>query len=384
MPLGPCDHQSPSPETGRRKLSRRGLIGGAAAASLAGAGLTTVGSSATAHAASDPVVIDGLTITRIKDLTGPRITGRFGVHWTDLGIPGRCPDGRTFYVFGDTFGPTWGENWRSPVGLWSRTTDVEKGVRFSGTPGRRWARQLIPYEHDENNISTIIPSDVITLGDTMYLHAVVNRGFGNVIWSGIWTSQDNGDTWQDSGARFPADKYGGRWQLAAWDLGDDGWVYVLTSKFLRVTTPILHRVRPEDITHPDAYIPWGPDADGVWGWGNDAEPVLDRITGEASLKQLGDRWLLTWFSPEGYSIEAQVLDHPTDITETKIITLLKGVNWGEESNVAEIPQLYGSYVIPGSTLADTHLTVSQWNTGDNSIYHVMQYRIQGLDQHEAD
>ena len=79
------------------------------------------------------------------------------------------------------------------------------------------AAQLIPYEHGDE-ISTIIPSDVITLGDTIYLHAVVNQGFGNVIWSGIWTSKDNGATWHDSGARFPGDAYDKMWNLCTWEL----------------------------------------------------------------------------------------------------------------------------------------------------------------------
>jgi hypothetical protein len=32
-----------------------------------------------------------------------------------------------------------------------------------------------------------------------------------------------------------------------------------------------------------------------------------------------------------------------------------------------VAQLYGSYVIPGSTLDDLRLSVSQWNTSDNSV-----------------
>lgn len=363
-----------------RALSRRRLLGGAAAAGLAGAGLTGAISSpaAATPVAADSVTADGLKITKVADLTGPEITGRFGVHWADLGIPARCPDGRTLYVFGDTFGPAWGENWRSPTALWSRTRHLNSGVRFSGTPGGHWAKQLIPYEHGDD-ISTIIPSDVITLGRTMYLHAVVNQGFGNVIWSGIWTSRDNGATWHDSGARFPAEAYDKRWQLATWDRGPDGWIYVYTSEFLRESSMILHRVRPEHITNPDAYQPWGFDG-RRWRWGVDPVPVTDDIIGEASLRRLGHKWLLTWFDAPNYRIAAQVLDHPTqNLRTTKKITLLHGTDW-DSQDVDHVAQLYGSYIIPGSRLHDAHMTVSQWNTSDNSVYHVMQYRFQGLDR----
>ena len=365
----------------RRSLLAGGVVAGGVAAGLGVAGWASTPSPA---AAADTVTENSLRITKIKNLTGPDLTGRFGVHWADLGIAGRCPDGRTLYVFGDTFGPGWGENWRSPTALWSRTRHLNRGVTFSGTPGGDWAEQLIPYEHagppfESGDISTIIPSDVITLGSTMYLHAVVNQGFGNVIWSGIWTSRDNGASWQDSGARFPADAYDEKWQLATWDLGRDGWVYVYTSKFLRQTPMILHRVRPQHLTRPDAYQPWGFDG-RRWRWGADPTDVTDGIIGEASLRRLGHHWLLTWFDGPNYRIDAQVLRHPSqDLRATPTVTLLHGTDW-DSQDVNHLAQLYGSYIIPGSTLDDTHLTVSQWNTGDNSVYHVMQYRFRGLER----
>jgi hypothetical protein len=357
-------------------ITRRRLLGTTAVAGLAGAGLAA-GITPTA-AAADSVIVDGVKITKVKNLTGPDITGKFGLHWVDLGAVARCPDGRDLYVFGDSFGPAWGENWRSPTALWSNTRNLAAGVVFNGTPGGDWGKQLIPYEHGDE-ISTIIPSDVITIGRKMYLHAVVNQGFGNVIWSGIWVSEDNGENWEDSGARFPGPAYDKRWQLASWDIGRDGWLYVYTSEFLRESSMILHRVRPQHITNPDKYQPWG-KKNGRWCWGAEPTPLSDRIIGENSLRRFGDRWLHTWFNGPNYRIDAQVLNHPTqDPNTAKTFTLLHGTSW-DNQDVNHLAQLYGSYVIPGSRLSDVHLTVSQWNTGDNSVYHVMQYRFEGLDK----
>jgi hypothetical protein len=43
---------------------------------------------------------------------------------------------------------------------------------------------------------------------------------------------------------------------------------------------------------------------------------------------------------------------------------------------------YGGFVVPGSTLDDLHLTVSQWYDNDDNTageqYRVMQYRVVGL------
>ncbi|WP_229669852.1 DUF4185 domain-containing protein [Microlunatus endophyticus] len=302
-----------------------------------------------------------------------------------LGRPGgvgRCPDGRSLYVFGDSFSGDWGDNWRSPTAVWSGTRNPhprsakEGGVTFSFAVGGTPAAQLIPYTHGDE-ISTIIPSDLITLGGTMYLHAVVNQSFGNVIWSGIWRSQDNGATWHDSGARFPADAYDRMRQLATWELGADGRVYVYTSKFLRETPMILHRVRPEQLTNPDAYEPWC-KVGNRWRWGAGPDTVTDGIIGESSLRRFGDRWVFSWFDVTNYEINAMVLAHPTqDLRRTEQVTLLHGTSW-DAQDANHVAQLYGSYVIPGSTLNDLELTVSQWNTSDNSVYHVSQYRFQGL------
>jgi hypothetical protein len=358
---------------GTSAVSRRALLAGAAG--TLGAGL--VMSDAATASATDSVRADGLKISKIRDLTGPDITGKFGLDYVDLGIPVRCPDGRTLYVFGDSFASPWGSSWRSPTALWSRTRGLASGVRFNAAVGGDMATQLIPYQHGDD-ISTIIPSDLITLGDTMYLQAVVNRGFGNVIWSGIWTSKDNGATWQDSGARFPADAYDNMWQLFTWALGSDGWIYVYSAKFLRASPMILTRVRPDKITDPSAYQPWGRSASGAWQWGAGPDPVTDEIIGEMSLRQLGDRWVFTWFNAPDYRIDAMVLDHPSqDLRNTERVTLLHGTSWDAE-DVNHVAQLYGSYVIPGSSLNDLYLTVSQWNTSDNSIYHVSEYRFQGL------
>jgi hypothetical protein len=367
----------PQSDANRPQISRRLLLGGAAGAVGAGMVAGNLDPAAAAPLEYPPVIEDGIKITKVKNLTGPGITTKFGLDWVDLGVVARCPDGRSLYVFGDSFsGAQWGDNWRSPTALWSETVNPHSGVTFSGAVGGVPAQQLIPYEHGDE-ISTIIPSDVIALGDTMYLHAVVNQGFGNVIWSGIWTSKDSGASWQDSGARFPGDAYDRMWQLATWELGPDGWVYVYTSKFLRQTPMILHRVRPDQLTDPNAYQPWGRSGSG-WAWGAGPDPVTDDIIGESSLRYLNGRWVFTWFDGPNYRIAAMVLDHPTqDLRQTEKLTLLHGTSW-DAQDTNHVAQLYGSYVIPGSTLNDLQLTVSQWNTSDNSVYHVMQYRFQGL------
>ena len=191
----------------------------------------------------------------LGDITGPGITDQWGVTGTDLGVCAVAPNGKLVSVFGDTFsGPTVGQgDWRAPVALIG-CGDTNNLIRYESAGGANpsYAQQLWRYVHDstpwnQGGISTVIPSDVLVIGQTMYLHAIVNRGFGNVIWTGIWASADNGATWQEMGpkATFPASLHNGYAQLWSWDYNPgDGWVYVVSTGFQRDKGIILRRVRP--------------------------------------------------------------------------------------------------------------------------------------------
>jgi len=88
--------------------------------------------------------------------------------------------------------------------------------------------------------------------------------------------------------------------------------------------------------------------------------------------------VLTWFNAGLYRVDVIVADSSEEIrTPAYAETLLFGGNWGQEDD-ERVAQLYGPFVLPGSTLEDLHLLCSQWNTGAGWLYHVQQYRIQGL------
>ncbi len=173
-------------------------------------------------------------------------------------------------VFGDTFsGRKVGQgDWRSPVVLIG-TGDANHEIVYerAGGDDPNYARQLWHYVHDDDatgwtrgGISTVIPSDLLRVDGSIYLHAIVNRGFGNVIWTEIWRSDDSGISWSHMGedAKFPADMHDGYAQCWSWDYDpDDGWVYVVATGFQRDKGIILMRVRPEHIGQRSRYVSWG-------------------------------------------------------------------------------------------------------------------------------
>lgn len=377
-------------DVSRSKFLRGGAL--ALGAGTLGAATTATGAPAEAHPGKG--VGPGLDpnpeyrrpqITRLKTVTGPGITTRFRMDATDLGAPAVTPDGRILVIFGDTFeeaavGSSW---WRSPVGLFADPKrKLKHGLEWTGAVVGETAEQLVQYEHDEDPVSTILPGDVLTIDDTMYLWAMVNHGFGNVASTEIWTSTDSGQTWDRTAEMFPGDHLDGHCQQCTWALHpDDGHVYLLTTGFQRDKEAILQRVPAESILDPDAYQTYGATGEGEdqqWAWGNPPTPVLAGEVGEMCLRIVDEKWVLTWFNAGLYRVDALVADSPTDIGQHPFSeTLLWGCNWGQEDD-ERVAQLYGPYVLPGSTLDDLHLLCSQWNTEEGWPYHVQQYRVQGL------
>jgi len=330
---------------------------------------------------------------KVADLTGPGITDRWGVTCTDLGASVIAPNGKLVSVFGDTFsGSRVGEgDWRSPVILIG-TGDADHEISYerAGGPDPDYARQLWHYVHDttpnfsRGGISTVIPSDLLRVGDSLYLHAIVNRGFGNVVWTEIWRSDDSGVSWTHLGpsAKFPAGLHNGHAQCWSWDFDPaDGWVYVAATGFQRDKGIILMRVRPEHIGEKDRYVSWG-FTDGRWGWGTRATPITPagERWGELTLRRMPEgQWILGGFLASEYALGYRVVASPvSNMHTTPLQKPVVGSAWGAEDHLKNrVAQLYGGYVLPGSrfdVVGGVGLVVSQWNTATGWPYRAIQFK----------
>jgi hypothetical protein len=237
---------------------------------------------------------------KLADLTGPGRTDRWGVSCTDLGTSVIAPDGSLVSVFGDTFsGEVVGQgDWRSPVILIG-TGDACHPITYhrAGGTDPEFAQQLWRYQHrtgkkggPRRGISTVIPSDLLRVGNALYLHAIVNRGFGNVVWTEIWRSDDSAVSWRRLGGKsqFPTGLHGGHAQCWSWDYDPvDGWIYVASTGFQRDKGIILQRVCPEHIADRRKYFGWG-RRKGLRSWATAATPVTPagETWGELSLRRL--------------------------------------------------------------------------------------------------
>jgi D-arabinan endo alpha-(1,5)-arabinofuranosidase len=329
---------------------------------------------------------------KLADITGPGITDRWGVTCADLGASVTAPNGSLVSVFGDTFsGNGVGQgDWRSPVILIG-TGDAEHPIIYQRAGGTdpEYAHQLWRYQHrtvasgrPRGGISTVIPSDLLRVDDSLYLHAIVNRGFGNVVWTEIWRSDDSGMSWRNLGTKFPAGLHDGHAQCWSWDYDPaDGWIYLVSTGFQRDKGIILRRVRPEDIGDPGRYSCWG-HGGGRWSWGREPTPLTPdgETWGELSLRRIEkDRWILGGFVSSKYALGYRVIDSPTAARDAPLQLPVVGCAWDAEDHAANrVAQLYGGYVLPGSQLGvagGVGLVVSQWHTARGWPYQAMQFRV---------
>ena len=293
-------------------------------------------------------------------------------------------------VFGDTFsGRKVGQgDWRSPVVLIG-TGDADHEIVYerAGGDDPNYAHQLWPYIHDDaatgwthGGISTVIPSDLLRVDDSIYLHAIVNRGFGNVIWTEIWRSDDSGISWSHMGkdAKFPADLHDGYAQSWSWDYEpDDGWVYVVATGFQRDKGVILMRVRPEHIGQRSRYVSWG-YADGRWAWENVATPITPQGEkwGELTFRRMAQgKWVLGGFLASKYALGYRVVDSPVANMHTTQLQVPDGrLVMGrreplQEQGRATVRRLYTA------GLAVRH--PGRYRTGGNTVEHRSRMALSG-------
>lgn len=328
----------------------------------------------------------GNTIRRAI-LTGPNTSAaRFGVGGTDLGIGVHTPDRLNSFIFGDTFEgfTVGGAGWRSPVMLKS-TNWADYGLDFDSSVGGDYARQLWDYPHNNETFSTVLPADVLRLGDRIYLYNVVVQGLERVVWNEIAYSDDSGHTWRNGG---PQGQQDGNWQDGyqrgiTWCDGEDGYIYILGSRWLTDGGGSNVRMwrcaaNHDAICNRRDWEPWGWNG-RAWGWGYrpaDMFPVGRKIR-EMSLRRIDGRFVLvyTQVAPQ-VLIGCSVVNGITDNWHTApTTTVVRNVPWSMEwlNKDTTLAQPYGGFIAPSSTLDRVQVLISQWNTSKNWPYRTLHF-----------
>ncbi len=136
-------------------------------------------------------------------------------------------------------------------------------------------------------------------------------------------------------------------------LGGDGKVYIAATSFDRSQGVSLYRVEPATCTDRST---WRPYVRRGWGRpGRRAESISHgQNFGEISLREVDGQVVLAGFNATSGNVEVRVATEPTKIFLDGAVTTIV------DHKIT--PQPYGGYIVPGSTLDNLNIFVSQWNT----------------------
>jgi hypothetical protein len=294
------------------------------------------------------------------------IPGIPGIGAADLGevveVPGQ--PGKFLAIFGDSFSGNKvgeGEHYRSvavPV-----TFDADGrphfGAPLTGAEGS--GRELFPIPTEAKGVTDTLPSGTITLGDKTYMMVTGTKDDLKPVAS--WLVEVNGDPGR--GWTMVPGSYRGAGeaptQVSGYK-GTDGKVYIAADSFDRSGRVTMYRADPGDVFNRGNWQPWtGKD----WGqpWERPA-PVSNDRYGELSFREIGGKPVLSGFNvdAQGGRVEVRVGDSPANIFGPTSPPPTVVAQNGDEHAPKYVHQPYGGYILPGSTLDNLKLFVSEWNT----------------------
>lgn len=352
-----------------------------AGASLASCSTGSEGTGMTPQAVRTRTLQGVSGLEQVSQVTGPdspNHTDAWEVAGQDLGSMFDA-DGKTWFVFGDTFGRRdpgltggGGTEWRSNTLAWSTDKDPSDGIKLDGyiVDDANRAKELIASKKVDEDEMTTIPTYGFSANGAMYLAYMSVRHWGDPgLWdanySGLAKSTDGGQTWTTlDQPRWPGDSNFVQVSVTAID-GDLYFWSVPSGRFGNVE---LMKVREQDVEKADAYRYFtGTTDDGTPQWSSrmgDAVPIVNGTVGELSVvwnDYLGS-WLMSY--TDGGEASAALRQSPTP--------------WGPWSDAvtlasqADAPGLYAPFMKEGYT-ADHGRTIyfalSLWDP-----YNVYWYR----------
>jgi hypothetical protein len=345
-------------------LKRRMLALVAAGALAAGGAIALEAAPPTAEATTTHT-----PATMIEKLTGPGAVnntwGRWDIKSTDLGIMWDNGSGQVLTAFGDTFGNAWtgpgggapaNSNWRSNVLVRSTDTNLADGMYFAtaATASNGLAKELIPSQKVDNVEITVIPTAGISVGTRQYLGFMSVRhwgapGYWDTNRAGIAYSDDNGQTWINSGVTWENPGGTNHFQMQSY-VKRNGYVYVYATPNGRNSAAYVARVPEAQLLTKSAYQYWN---GSTWVTNNDAAAVAIAAAPVSELSvqynATSGKYLMMYLS--GEDIILRTATNPEGPWSAAQVVV----------SSADYPGLYGGFMHPWNSGGTIYFAMSQWN-----------------------
>ena len=297
-------------------------------------------------------------VARIGALTGPDAPVDMkapDICGTDIGTMAEI-GGRILMAFGDTFGwqdgrcRRFGPNWRSNVLAVTYDMDPSDGVAieswYTGDDGKAKAIAEGVHQDAFKGEQSRIPTAMVTVGDTVYLHTMSVHGFATMggVWlcnnSRFYSSAYEGATWK--AAPEPFGDYKSSFNMLALSAApgagneDGAYVYAVGTPCGRYSGARLARVPAESVLDNAAWEYF--DGEGWSANRADAAEIIKPGVGEGSLAWNAglSTWMYTTLNELSAQIELRLADELTDEWSEPIVL----------ATIADNPQAYGAFMTP--------------------------------------
>ncbi|OHV05120.1 hypothetical protein C1Y40_04209 [Mycobacterium talmoniae] len=319
-----------------------------------------------------------------------------GVGAADLGEVVQLPDGSYVAIFGDSFSGNKmgvGDHYPSvavPVKFDENGKMIITGPPLTGPDGSPNVLFPPPPGIGEAQGKDNLPAGSIRMSDgTTYVMAAGTTALKPDGGSWLVKVTDPRQGWQQidgswrssnpylPDGRTPNPKYSPVTQISGFQSSKDGMVYIAADSFDRSTGVTMYRVDPEHVTDRSAWQPWT----GT-GWGDPtgtAAPMSRTPFGELSFREVEGRAVLSGFNGHQGgntgTVEVRVANSPAEIFSNSTPTVV--AQQSDQNAPNYLPQNYGGYImpIPGMTLDNLDILVSQWNTTTNVPYNVQEFQV---------
>lgn len=363
---------------------------------------TAIGNATEALTGSDTpqlVLPPGLAPGQVANLgpvAGVGEVGIPGIGAADLGEIIQLPDGQYVAILGDSYaGNKQGVGSHYPSAAVPVTFDAQGhaifGAPLTGPDGQN-VLFFLPQAAKDAGANNTLPAGSIKMrdGSTIMMVVGTNTSEGLNPKGGSWlvnVNNDPGNGWSAiNGSYRPwtpnAQPSAGKpspgtnpnsppMQISGYQ-ASDGNVYIAADAFDRSQGVTMYRVDPQHVADRNAWQPWTGH-----NWGHPGQHPTSisngQNFGELSFRDVGGKSVLSGFNGTTGSTEVRVANSPTQVFAHSTTTVVApGGHWGEPGKV---PQNYGGYIMPGATLNNMGILVSQWNTGTGRPYSVEQFQV---------
>ena len=148
----------------------------------------------------------------------------------------------------------------------------------------------------------------------------------------------------------------------------DGNCYIVADGFARDHQVWLYHCPASSFTDRNTWWAWGIGDDGNWAWNVNPTPLSGDNWGELSLRLIEGMKVLSGFNASTGNVEVRVTDDVTQVLAPETPVTVVATQFS-------VPQNYGGYIVPGSTLDQAIILVSQWNTWTGDPYNVQQFVV---------